>query len=165
MMENLVLAQGYDVSGGGFETIDVGTAKYSRIRVIAYAQSGTQARVKVVVRVTSSKDGRMLGELEPFYVESDGRTSTPVYEIPGPHLQFIIQRILNEPGVATGVLSVFGDVGIMIKPSTNPGAPTAGVRSMGELYVDTDGVLYFCVNSGTPGTWKTVKLEDISTKK
>jgi hypothetical protein len=165
MTDNLVLAQGYDVSGGGFETIDVDTAKYSRIRVIAYAQSGTQARVKVVVRVTSSKDSGMLGELEPFYVESDGRTSTPVYEIPGPHLQFIVQRIPNEPGIATGVLSVFGDVGIMIKPSPNPGVPTAGASSMGQLYVDTDGVLYLCVKSGTPGTWKTVKLEDISTKK
>jgi hypothetical protein len=83
MTDNLLLAQGYDVSGGEFET-DVDTAKYSRIRVIAYAQLGTQARVKVVVRVTTVKDGGMLGELEPFYVESDGRTSTPVYEIPGP---------------------------------------------------------------------------------
>jgi len=37
MTDNLLLAQGYDVSGGA---IDVDTA---------YAQSGTQARVKVVV--------------------------------------------------------------------------------------------------------------------
>jgi hypothetical protein len=36
--------------------------------LIAYAQSGTQARVKVVVRVTTVKDGGTLGELEPFYV-------------------------------------------------------------------------------------------------
>jgi hypothetical protein len=165
MTDNLVLAQGYDVSGGGSETIDVDTTKYSRIRVIAYAQSGTQAKVKVVVRVTTVTDGGTLGELEPFYVESDGRTSTPVYEIPGPHLQLIVQKIPNEPGNATGVLSVFGDVGMMIKPSTNPGARTAGTSSMGELYVDSNGVLYFCVKSGTPGMWKTVKLEDISTKK
>ena len=68
MTDNLLLAQSYDVSGVGFETIDVDTAKYSRIRVIAYAQSGTQARVKVVVRVTTVKDGGTLGELEPFYV-------------------------------------------------------------------------------------------------
>jgi hypothetical protein len=46
MTDNLVLAQGYDVSGGEFETIDVDTAKYSRIRVIAYAQSGTQAQAR-----------------------------------------------------------------------------------------------------------------------
>ncbi|HXX97381.1 MAG TPA: hypothetical protein VEL11_09730 [Candidatus Bathyarchaeia archaeon] len=62
----------------GDMNIDVDTAIYSRIRVIVYAQSGTQARVKVVVRVTTVKDGRMLGELELFYLESDGRTSTPV---------------------------------------------------------------------------------------
>jgi hypothetical protein len=29
---------------------------------------------------------------------------------------------------------------------------------MGELYVDNQGALYFCVASGTPGTWKTVQL-------
>jgi hypothetical protein len=164
MTDNLLLAQHYDISRGVSETIDVETAKYSRIRVIAYAQSGTQAKVKVVVSVTSSKDGGTLGELDPFYLESDGRTSTPVYEIPGPHLQFIVQRIPNEPGIGTGVLSVFGDVGMIIKPSTNAGAPTAGANSMGQLYVDRDGVLYFCVKSGTPGTWKTVKLDDISKK-
>ena len=139
MTDNLVLAQGYDVSGVGSETIDVDTAKYSRIRVIAYAQSGTQARVKVVVRMTTVKDGGTLGELEPFYVEFDGRTSTPVYVIPG-HLQFIVQKIPNEPGNAAGVLSAFGDVGMIIKPSTNPGAPTVGARSMGELYVDCNSV-------------------------
>ena len=68
MTDNLLLAQSYDVSGVGFETIDVDTTKYSRISVIAYAQSGTQARVKVVVKVTTVKDGGTLGELEPFYV-------------------------------------------------------------------------------------------------
>jgi len=47
----------------------------------------------------------------------------------------------------------------MIKPSSNPGAPTVGARSVGELYVGSNGVLYFCVKSGTPGTWKTVKLD------
>ena len=31
-------------------------------------------------------------------------------------------------------------------------------HNIGELYVDNQGVLYFCVASGTPGTWKTVQL-------
>jgi hypothetical protein len=66
--------------------------------------------------------------------------------------------------MATGVFSVFGDVGIMIKPPANPGAPTAGASSMRQLYVDRDDVLYFCLKSA-PGTWKTVKPDDISTKK
>jgi hypothetical protein len=122
MTDNLVLAQGYDVSDGGSETIDVDSAKYSRIRMIAYAQSGTQARVKVVVRVTTVKDGGMLGELEPFYVESDGRTTTPVYDIPGPHLQFILTRD-SEKGTATGVFSVFGVVRVMLEPSNTVGPP------------------------------------------
>jgi len=43
--------------------------------------------------------------------------------------------------MAIGVFSVFGDVGIMIKPSANPGAPTAGASTMRQLYVDRDDVL------------------------
>jgi len=140
------------------ETIDVDSAKYSRIRVIAYAQSGTQARVKVVVRVTTVKDGGMLGELEPFYVESDGRTTTPVYDIPGPHLQFILTRD-SEKGTATGVFSVFGVVRVMLEPSNTVGPP-AGTHSIGELHVDSNAVLYFCVGSGTPGKWKIVQLQE-----
>ncbi|MGA9153170.1 MAG: hypothetical protein WBZ36_21540 [Candidatus Nitrosopolaris sp.] len=35
MTDNLLLAQHYDVSRGMAETIDVDTAKYSKIRVIA----------------------------------------------------------------------------------------------------------------------------------
>ena len=158
MTDNLVLAQGYDVSDGGSETIDVDSAKYSRIRVIAYAQSGTQARVKVIVRVTTVKDGGMLGELEPFYVESDGRTTTPVYDIPGPHLQFILTRD-SEKGTATGVFSVFGVVRVMLEPSNTVGPP-AGTHSIGELHVDSNAVLYFCVGSGTPGKWKIVQLQE-----
>jgi len=158
MTDNLVLAQGYDVSDGGSETIDVDSAKYSRIRVIAYAQSGTQTRVKVVVRVTTVKDGGMLGELEPFYVESDGRTTTPVYDIPGPHLQFILTRD-SEKGTATGVFSVFGVVRVMLEPSNTVGPP-AGTHSIGELHVDSNAVLYFCVGSGTPGKWKIVQLQE-----
>jgi len=158
MTDNLVLAQGYDVSDGGSETIDVDSAKYSRIRVIAYAQSGTQARVKVVVRVTTVKDGGMLGELEPFYVESDCRTTTPVYDIPGPHLQFILTRD-SEKGTDTGVFSVFGVVRVMLEPSNTVGPP-AGTHSIGELHVDSNAVLYFCVGSGTPGKWKIVQLQE-----
>jgi len=158
MTDNLVLAQGYDVSDGGSETIDVDSAKYSRIRVIAYAQSGTQARVKVIVRVTTVKDGGMLGELEPFYVESDGRTTTPVYDIPRPHLQFILTRD-SEKGTATGVFSVFGVVRVMLEPSNTVGPP-AGTHSVGELHVDSNAVLYFRVGSGTPGKWKIVQLQE-----
>jgi len=158
MTDNLVLAQGYDVSDGGSETIDVDSAKYSRIRVIAYTQSGTQARVKVVVRVTTVKDGGMLGNWNHFMwnlmVEQ-----LPQYTIsPGPHLQFILTRD-SEKGTATGVFSVFGVVRVMLEPSNTVGPP-AGTHSIGELHVDSNAVLYFCVGSGTPGKWKIVQLQE-----
>ncbi|MGA9153171.1 MAG: hypothetical protein WBZ36_21545 [Candidatus Nitrosopolaris sp.] len=108
--------------------------------------------------MTTVKDGRMLGELEPFYLESDGRTSSPVYEIPGPHLQFILTRD-SEKGTATGVFSVFGVARVMLEPSNSVGPP-AGTHSVGELYVDGNAVLYFCVVSGTPGKWKIVQLQE-----
>ena len=31
-------------------------------------------------------------------------------------------------------------------------------HGLGEFFVDADGVLYFCVQNGTPGTWKKVQL-------
>jgi hypothetical protein len=51
---------------------------------------------------------------------------------------------------------------IYLKPSFSPsaGAPTSGNHNMGELYVDSTGVLYFCVGNGNPGTWKKVQLVD-----
>jgi hypothetical protein len=47
---------------------------------------------------------------------------------------------------------------LQLAPSQTPGHPTSGRHSMGQLYVDSNGVLYFCTASGIPGTWKTVRL-------
>jgi hypothetical protein len=47
---------------------------------------------------------------------------------------------------------------LCIQPSNTQGPPASGAHNMGELYVDTNGVLYFCTASGTPGTWKIVQL-------
>ena len=91
-------------------------------------------------------------------MESDGRTTTPVYDIPRPHLQFILTRD-SEKGTATGVFSVFGVVRVMLEPSNTVGPP-AGTHSVGELHVDSNAVLYFRVGSGTPGKWKIVQLQE-----
>jgi hypothetical protein len=46
--------------------------------------------------------------------------------------------------------------------SNTAGSPTTGHHVMGELYLDNQGVLYFCVADGTTanpaGTWKQVQL-------
>jgi hypothetical protein len=38
-------------------------------------------------------------------------------------------------------------------PAAGPGAPISGSHRLGELYVDSAGVLYKCVAAGVPGTW------------
>jgi hypothetical protein len=47
---------------------------------------------------------------------------------------------------------------LRLEPSNTAGSPTTGAHGAGELYVDINGVLYFCTADGTPGTWKTVML-------
>ena len=42
---------------------------------------------------------------------------------------------------------------LILGPSSASGPPNGGTHKMGELYVDANGVLYFCTASGTPGTW------------
>ena len=69
-----------------------------------------------------------------------------------------------------GSVGVFGGAGnyggefqgghapLRLRPSDTQGAPNTGRHFMGELYVDNQGALYFCVADGTPGTWKRVQL-------
>jgi hypothetical protein len=49
------------------------------------------------------------------------------------------------------------------KTSGGPDNPSSGATHnlphfMGEFYIDNQGILYFCTQDGTPGTWKTVQL-------
>lgn len=43
-----------------------------------------------------------------------------------------------------------------LTPATTSGAPTTGTYALGELYVDSNHVLYECTVAGTPGTWVTL---------
>ena len=52
-----------------------------------------------------------------------------------------------------GLVATGGLAPIWIRPAAASGAPTSGTHALGELYVDTNGVLYRCVTAGTPGTW------------
>lgn len=47
---------------------------------------------------------------------------------------------------------------LRLDPSGTAGPPSGGSHHMGELYVDKNGVLYYCVTSGAPGAWKSVTL-------
>jgi hypothetical protein len=52
-----------------------------------------------------------------------------------------------------GIVTSGGRAPIRLLPSDTVGAPAHGKHKTGELYVDKDGSLYFCVQMGHPGTW------------
>ena len=58
-----------------------------------------------------------------------------------------------------GVAAEGGRAPLWLKPSADKGAPTTGKHSMGEVRMDSDGALWACVVSGTPGEWRRVSYE------
>lgn len=42
---------------------------------------------------------------------------------------------------------------LYLAPASTTGAPTTGTHSAGEFFVDKNGALYYCFESGTPGKW------------
>lgn len=42
---------------------------------------------------------------------------------------------------------------IRLSPSSTAGVPSSGNHGRGEMYVDSNGALYYCTADGTPGTW------------
>lgn len=56
--------------------------------------------------------------------------------------------------------AVFGgkQAPMQLIPAQTAGFPTSGKHNAGELYVDSNGVLFYCQSAGTPGTWKRVQL-------
>jgi hypothetical protein len=57
-----------------------------------------------------------------------------------------------------GITAEGGLAPLRLTPATVPGKPLSGDHSAGELYVDSNGALYFCVTGGKPGIWKNVQL-------
>ena len=45
---------------------------------------------------------------------------------------------------------------LLLVPATTAGHPTTGNHSKGEIYVDSNGVIYSCVSAGSPGTWTKI---------
>jgi hypothetical protein len=75
--------------------------------------------------------------------------------------------VVGMSGTGDGVLGFSSGYGgnfkgasapIHLYPSQLPGSPSTGNHQTGELYVDSNGLLWFCAGSGTPGTWKQVAL-------
>jgi hypothetical protein len=51
-----------------------------------------------------------------------------------------------------------GKAQLRLMPGTAVGKPTTGYHNKGELYLDKNANLWVCQASGTPGTWKQVRL-------
>jgi hypothetical protein len=47
---------------------------------------------------------------------------------------------------------------LRLVPANTAGHPTSGRHQTGEFYVDSTGVLFYCLSTGIPGTWKRVQL-------
>jgi hypothetical protein len=52
-----------------------------------------------------------------------------------------------------------GQAPLRLVPSATVGAPKTGIHHKGELYVDTNGDLFYCKADGTPGVWKKVDMQ------
>jgi hypothetical protein len=68
----------------------------------------------------------------------------------------------NGPGIEVqstsgyGVQAQGGSAPLYLVPAGTPGAPTTGGHTVGEVYVDSLGVVYVCTAFGFPGTWVPV---------
>jgi hypothetical protein len=51
-----------------------------------------------------------------------------------------------------------GRAPLRLVPANTPGDPSSGNHQRGELFVDSNGDLFFCKDSGTPGNWFRVGL-------
>jgi len=49
---------------------------------------------------------------------------------------------------------------IRMGAASTPGAPTTGVHHRGELYVDSNGLLFYCTADGTPGSWHQIAFKN-----
>lgn len=62
-------------------------------------------------------------------------------------------------GVSTAGYGVVADgarAPLRLVPASSTGAPTSGAHQLGEIWVDSAGILYKCVTAGSPGVWAAV---------
>jgi hypothetical protein len=66
----------------------------------------------------------------------------------------------NGPGVAGrgeyGGLFEGAKAQLLLIPDAKPGKPTFGAHTKGELHLDSEGTLFVCTATATPGTWRKV---------
>ena len=142
------------------------------------AVSGFSAQ-GVAVRGTSPANDAVVGHAEArgrsgIFRENTGNPdprlggsglSTEVFGVTGRANAEAGIGVVGDSANGTGVSGNGGTYGAKLQggraplrlvPFNSPGSSTTGFHLMGELYVDSEGNLFFCKSNGTPGTW--VKL-------
>jgi hypothetical protein len=88
-----------------------------------------------------------------------GNESGPGVEIAGVvGTSSTVTGVAGSSGQNYGGHFVGGLAPILLEPASNSGRPRSGTHRRGELYVDSQGALFFCIADGTPGTWCQVQL-------
>jgi hypothetical protein len=63
---------------------------------------------------------------------------------------------IDVDGTGVGGRFAGGRAQLLLVPGTTAGAPTLQEHFMGEVYLDSLGVLFLCTARGTPGTWRNL---------
>jgi hypothetical protein len=64
-------------------------------------------------------------------------------------------------GSGYGGLFKGGRSQLKLVPSDRSGRPKGGIHSKGEIYMDSNAVLFMCVRGGTPGRWRKVSTSAV----
>ncbi len=162
-------ATGVKITTDGGPAIDVQGGPIRVLNSSGPAISGTSQNSTGVAGETSQPGGWAVAGI------AFGSLATGVYgegiESNGPGVlgrADAAEGVIGESGRSSGVAgkSVLGYGGsfqggaapLHLEPAAVRGHPTSGAHKRGDFWVDSGGVLFFCVTAGTPGAWKRVKL-------
>jgi hypothetical protein len=127
--------RGHSSNGIGVYGIADGT---SLVGVQGYANSTTNPNVSGVLGTAQAGTGVQGNSVSGYGVYATSSSQTAVY------------------GFSASVYGAFfqgGRAPIVLAPSLTAGAPTSDEHLVGELYVDSAGIIWSCTVRGTPGTW------------
>lgn len=72
----------------------------------------------------------------------------------------VVGRCTDDTGLGASFSG--GRAPMRLLPNATAGAPTTGAHDVGEIIIDSTGVLYYCRTDGTPGTWIRVDAPSVS---
>jgi hypothetical protein len=126
---------GHDTSGGGYGVrgeSDAGTGVYGTSTTGTGVQGATSSDGQSAVNGT---DTSTAGGSGVFGESANGA------------------GVIGLSTAGYGLIGAGALAPLALLPAGSAGAPASGAHNLGEVYVDSAGVLYKCVTAGTPGLW------------